>query len=86
MQKMNPKKYGLTTRTNIYRKNNGDILIEKNRKSRIIMKDGVNIIKIAKKIKEGLPHQKIIFTTNAPLCSKTKLFLEQNRIGVELTE
>lgn len=86
MQKMNPKKYGLNTRANIYQRNNGDTLIEKNRKSRIIMKDGVNIVEIAKKIKEGKPHQKIIFTTNAPLCSKTKLFLEQKGIEVKQTK
>ena len=53
------------------------------RKSRLIMADGRKIIAKAKKIKALRPETDLSLRTTAPICSKTKLFLEENDIEVE---
>ena len=58
----------------------------KNRKSRIIMKDGHKILETARKIRKIEKSVKITLQTNAPMCSKTKRYLEKNVIAVALTE
>ena len=52
MQKINPKKYGLSYQTTIFKIERGDVVIMKNRKSRIIMKDGYKILETARKIRK----------------------------------
>ena len=86
MQKLNPKKYGLSYQTSIFKKGRGDVVIMKNRKSRIIMKDGYKILETARKIRTIEKSVKITLQTNAPMCSKTKTFLEKNVITIELIE
>tara|TARA_B100001179_G_C18433958_1_gene335860 strand:- start:202 stop:462 length:261 start_codon:yes stop_codon:yes gene_type:complete len=86
MQKINPKKYGISHQTSIFKTERGDVVIIKNRKSRIIMKDGYKILKTARTIRKTEKSVKITLQTNAQMCSKTKTFLEKNVITVELTE
>jgi hypothetical protein len=86
MQKINPKKYGLSHQTSIFKTEKGDIVIIKNRKSRIIMKDGHKILETARKIRKIEKSVKITLQTNAPMCSKTKRHLEKNVIAIALTE
>ena len=86
MQKLNPKKYGLSYQTSIFKKERGDVVIMKNRKSRIIMKDGYKILETARKIRTIEKSVKITLQTNAPMCSKTKRYLEKNVIAIALTE
>ncbi|HIO24211.1 MAG TPA: hypothetical protein EYN22_07475 [Nitrospinaceae bacterium] len=86
MQKINPKKYGLSYQTTIFKIERGDVVIMKNRKSRIIMKDGYKILETARKIRKIEKSVKITLQTNAPMCSKTKRYLEKNVIAVALTE
>ena len=86
MQKLNSKKYGLSYQTSIFKKERGDVVIMKNRKSRIIMKDGHKILETARKIRKIEKSVKITLQTNAPMCSKTKRYLEKNVIAVALTE
>ena len=56
----------------------------KNRKSRIIMKDGHKILETARKIRKIEKSVKITLQTNAPMCSKTKRYLEKNVIAIDL--
>ena len=58
---------------------NKNIYIVKNIKSRIIMKDGIKIVDIAKSIQAQKSTKKFLATT-APVCSKTKRYLEENQI------
>ena len=58
------------------------IAIVKNRKSRIIMKDGEKILESAKQIQSVSPKTKVSLITNAPVCSKTTKYLFENGIKV----
>lgn len=80
MKKVDPSEYGLHKRNEIYINSNGETVIVKNRKSRIIMKDGYKIVETAEKIREVDPKAKIVFIATASMCSKTKVFLEKNGI------
>jgi len=80
MKKLDTRKYGLTKSAKIYKTNNGEIAIVKDRKSRIIMKDGYKILEAAKKIQAEEPNTKIVFLSTAPVCSKTKTYLENKGI------
>jgi len=80
MKNIDPKIFGLNKRNKIYETNDGKVVIVKNRRSRIVMKDGNNIMEIADKIKKVIPEAKITLIATAPICSKTKAFLERNGI------
>ena len=47
------------------------------------MKDGIRIFDIAEKIKKIEPYKKFHLKTSAPVCSKTKLYLNQKNILIE---
>ena len=53
-----------------------------NRKSRVIMKDAITILKKAEIIKEKVPNASVSLETTAPVCSKSIKFLKEN--GVEV--
>ncbi|MFQ6677447.1 MAG: hypothetical protein ACE5D0_03930 [Fidelibacterota bacterium] len=80
MKRINLEIFGLNKHNLIYKTKEDNIVIVKNRKSRIIMKDGNKLLEIADKIKEKIPNAKIELLTTAPICSKTKAFLEKNGI------
>ena len=76
------KTYGLPAKAVLEKISSGHIAIVINRSSRIIMKDGERILNYAEKIKEINPHAKISLKTTAPLCSKTRDFLQKNKIHI----
>ena len=76
------KKTGLSTRSIIYVDNNNYVIV-KNRKSRFIMKDGQALINQVSLIKKIDDKAQIKMQTNAPVCSKTTLFLNKNKVYVE---
>tara|TARA_B100000470_G_scaffold90373_1_gene69663 strand:- start:586 stop:858 length:273 start_codon:yes stop_codon:yes gene_type:complete len=79
--KLDPKKYGLSTRVVLIENEQKEIIISIDRKSRIIMKDGIKIVDQARQIQ--LQEQKTISVkTNAPVCSKTKQYLQKKGIEV----
>ena len=71
--------FGLSRRTKIAIDEKRDHYIIKNIKSRIIMKDGKKIVEIAKKIKTEI-NTNVFLATRAPICSKTKGYLKENKI------
>ena len=81
MIKIDPKKFGLSKRIKLYKDRN-KVLIKVDRKSRIIMKDGLRFVEIVKKIRKSKKEQKIALFTSAPLCSKTKVFLTKKDISI----
>lgn len=83
MEILEPKLFNLSPKTVIQKVDSNTIAIVKNRKSRIIMKDGEKILEQVEKIKGKSPEINIIFRTTAPVCSKTRAFLKKHDIEVE---
>ena len=75
MKSVDPKTYNLSPRTKLLENNSGSLFVLIDRKSRVIMKDGHKIVKIAKDIKKINQNKKISLLTSAPVCSKTKKYL-----------
>jgi len=75
---IDPLTVGASKRSNIATDNN-NIYIVKNIKSRIIMKDGLKLFDLARKIKT-VKNVTVFLATTAPVCSKTKKYLEENGI------
>ena len=83
MLNINPKKYNLSSRIILQEDTSRKLFIIVRRKSRIIMKDGVRLLGISKKIKENEKNRKLGVLTSAPVCSKTKKHLEENGVSVQ---
>lgn len=79
LKEINPRSVGAPPRSKLAIDLNKNIYIIKNVKSRIIMKDGMKIVDIAKSINTQKSTKKYLATT-APICSKTKRYLEENQI------
>ncbi len=77
-----PKLFGLTASTRLKQigDNQFDIVIQ--RKSRIIMKDGKVILSKVDKIKEHVPSAQVNLVTSAPVCGKTKAYLNEHGVSV----
>ena len=82
MKQLDPKIFNLNSRAIIEEEKSALTLVV-NRKSRIIMKDGRRLLDQVRQIKNFSKKPVSIFTT-APVCSKTKGFLNNN--GVEIIQ
>ncbi|GJQ59082.1 MAG: hypothetical protein D8M57_04675 [Candidatus Scalindua sp. AMX11] len=80
---VDPKMFGLPPSTKLNQVGTNQFAILIQRKSRIIMKDGHTILTKASKIKAHIPNAHVTLQTSAPVCSKTKIFLEENDIRVQ---
>jgi len=80
---VDPKKFGLHPATKIEQTRKSKFALVIRRKSRIIMKDGENILKKAERIKSHVPQARVLLKTTAPVCSKTRAFLSEHHIGIE---
>ena len=76
-----PKSIGIRSRIKILKKNNL-IIMEIDRKSRIIMKDGEKIRSNVDIIKNNF-NLPVELQTSAPVCSKTRIYLEKEDIKVK---
>ena len=83
MKNIDPTQYNLPSRVDLRQDRSGDLLIVIDRKSRIIMKDGVRILEMVKKINKIDPKKNISVRTSAPICSKTKKLLLVNSIMIK---
>jgi hypothetical protein len=81
-EQIDPKLYELSPRTKLIKRGSDEFILVINRKSRIIMKDAVTILKRAEKIKAKALSAWVIVETNAPVCSKSIKFLKDNGISV----
>ncbi|MDG1902661.1 MAG: hypothetical protein P8I80_10555 [Bacteroidales bacterium] len=77
---VNPLDFGLNSRTKIVSLSDRGFGIVKKRKSRIIMKDGIQIVTIAKSILARFPGSEIFLIYSGPICSKTIEFLMNHNI------
>ena len=80
MKNIDPTQYNLSSRVDLRQDGSGDLLIVIDRKSRIIMKDGIRVLEMVKKINKIDPKKNISVRTSAPICSKTKKLLLENNI------
>ena len=71
---------GISKRTQVAVGKDCNYYIIKNIKSRIIMKDGIRVLEMVKKINKIDPKKNISVRTSAPICSKTKKLLLENNI------
>ena len=78
---IDPLTVGASKRSNVATDSDNNIYIVKNIKSRIIIKDGLKILALAKKIKT-VKNATVSLATTAPVCSKTKKYLEENEIKI----
>ncbi len=81
---IDPKIFGLPPSTKLIQTGNDQFEIVIQRKSRIIMKDGEGIQAKVNTIKNHVPNAIVSLKTSAPICSKTKIFLEG--YGISVTE
>jgi len=79
LKTIDPINVGAPKRSNVAMDNDNNIYIVKNIKSRIIMKDGLKLFDLAKKIKT-VKNATVFLATTAPVCSKTTKYLEENEI------
>ena len=78
---INPNTLGLTNQTKIISDGEQHYFILKDRKSRIIMKDGFQVLNQAEMIRKKISGAIISLATPAPVCSKTSHFLKKNGIN-----
>ena len=83
MKKIDPTQYNLFPRVDLRQGKPNDIYIVINRKSRIIMKDGIKILEMVKKINKVDWNKRVSVLTSAPVCSKTKQFLLDNNTSID---
>ncbi len=80
--RLDPTEFGLHARTVIKQLDGNTIALVIDRKSRIIMADGKKILEKSSKIETVQPQLKIALKITAPICSKTRIFLENQGIRV----
>ena len=83
-QYVDPKTLGLPARTIIQQFDKHTLAIVIDRKSRIIMADGIKILEKAALIKAVKPDMKVILKSTAPVCSKTLKLFEDNGLEYKL--
>ncbi|MBM75447.1 MAG: hypothetical protein CMK59_08590 [Proteobacteria bacterium] len=83
LNQLDPKKYKLSSRTTLRQNDAGDVFIVIDRKSRLIMKDGRRITEQAQNIQAVEDNVQVSVLTSAPVCSKTRKFLEEKGISVQ---
>lgn len=79
---LSPAQFGLPPRTQLERVDEQTIAIRIDRKSRIIMADGLKILDKITVLQQSLPDHLFALKTTAPVCGKTKTFLQQHGVTV----
>jgi len=82
MNRVDPKLYGLPSRTVLMKKSSDEFILIIDRKSRIILKDALLILKKVDQIKEKVQNVSVVLETSAPVCSKSINFLNDKGIDV----
>jgi len=79
---IDPKQFGLSSRMVIEKSSTHQYFIVLDRKSRIVMSDGLKLLDKIKKMKQVDSSMKISIKTTAPVCSKTRIFLKMHDIEI----
>ena len=81
LKTVNADGLGLSNRIKLAVDSKDNHYIIKNIRSRIIMKTGEKIYEIANQIKSNTKGS-VFLATTAPICSKTKKYLEEKKINI----
>ena len=81
---IDPKTFGLHPPPRIEKTDENRFTIVIQRKSRLVMQDGRNILSKIEQIKSRLDNARVDVRTTAPVCSKTKAFLKEAGINIAL--
>ena len=79
---IDPTSLGLPSRTIVEEIDNNTLAIVIQRKSRIIMADGLKILAKSAQIKSARPGVTVLLKTVTPICSKTLNFFENEGLEV----
>lgn len=79
---IDPKIFGLSPRTMVGQLSQNHFVIIKDRKSRIIMKGGRQILEQIQQIKKHTQNSKVSLATNAPVCGKTTKYFNEEGIKI----
>ena len=82
MKDIDSTKYNLHSRVKLLGKDER-VFIVIDRKSRVIMKDGYRIVKMARQITQVEVEREVGVLSSAPVCKKTRKFLLENHIVVK---
>ena len=82
MKNIDSTKYNLHSRVKLLGKDK-EVFIVIDRKSRIIMKDGYRIVRMAKQITKVEVEKEVGVLSSAPVCKKTRKFLLENHIVIK---
>lgn len=82
MNRLDPREFGLPSRTVLAQEDPDTVAIVMQRKSRIIMAGSRNILTKAGKIRQARPEVRVQLITTAPVCSKNRQFLASEGIQV----
>ena len=83
---VDPGTFGLPPGTQIELTLKDSYVLVIQRKSRIVMKDGRSILARVAKIKSSVPAAQVEVQTSAPVCSKTRRFLQEHSIAIGAIE
>ena len=83
MEQVDPRLYELPPRTLLMKRGADEFILVVRRKSRIIMKDALGILKKAEKIYAKVSKASVTVETNAPVCSKSMQFLKEKGIIIK---
>jgi len=81
METISSSQFGLSSRVKLVLEDSCIIIVKK-RKSRIIMKDSIQILDIANKIKAQEQDKEIKLLISGPICSKSIKILNENNIEI----
>ncbi len=81
-KRIDPGEFNLPARTVLEEDPAGQLTLVLDRKSRIVMADGRRIVAKAEQIRINGSGQPINLRTTAPICSKTALYLAENKIKI----
>ena len=81
LKMVSTNEFDLSSQIKIAVDNKDNHYIVKNVRSRIIMKTGEKIYEIANQIKSNTKGS-VFLATTAPICSKTKKYLEEKKINI----
>ncbi len=81
-KQIDPKPYGLPSRTVLLQETPASFTIVINRKTRVIMKDAKAILKKVETIKKTVGNACVAVQITAPVCSKSISFLSEKGVNV----
>jgi len=83
---IDPAQFGLSPRTVLGKFGKKHFVIIKDRRSRVVMKDGQQIFEMLKAIQKVVGNAEVGLATNAPVCGRTIKYLADKGIKAHIIE